>query len=761
MLNDGFNFLQVALLHDRATTLAMGFVTPALFLAGVGAIAIPIVIHLLNRRRFKTVSWAAMDFLLRAMRKNRRRIRFEQWLLLALRCLLLVLAGLALARPIGCHQSTVAAVAGQRSGLHVIVIDNSFSMAYQSDRPNARTHLDHAKNLAKAQIDRLSGGSESVALILASAPASAALPKPTYDLEAAKNAVDRVEQSFSGTDLLGALRLADDVTRDSTQASKFLSIYSDSTRSAWETANADAVRSTFTDLAARCRITHFNLARPNQWNQAAVDLAPASRLVTRLSHDFSATVRGYGSGSDPTVQWQVDESSVGNVSTISVDANTPPLMQSQIAFKAGGPHVVSIRLTGEDRLPVDDSRWRVVDVATELKVLIVEGERGTSALGGSAAFLALALAPPREASSPRDLSTGATSATGSYVNPEVISDLDLGSRVLSDFRCVILVGVAQVDTTLADELRRFVDAGGTLMVFMGEPVNADNYNQVLLPRKLLPGRLARRMSVSGDQSGFTFDFRPDVVHPFLSIFRNQQNSGLDTAQVFTYWQAEVPPDANIDHILDYKPVQRAGEGIGEATRQADPAITSHAVGAGQVIFFSTTAGPEWTTLPAKPAFLTLIHELLSNSVTASDGWLNLQVGDALRIPPTIKLPAAPLLYDPSQQALTMETVAGSAGASFQSAPLVKPGVYTMVSGGKRFPVAVNLPADESDIRALDTPALKSAIGDADVDMLDDALPPPAVDASDQTDFGWTIMLAVLAIAGIECLLAMRFGHYRK
>jgi len=85
----------------------------------------------------------------------------------------------------------------------------------------------------------------------------------------------------------------------------------------------------------------------------------------------------------------------------------------------------------------------------------------------------------------------------------------------------------------------------------------------------------------------------------------------------------------------------------------------------------------------------------------------------------------------------------------------------MVSGGKRFPVAVNLPADESDIRALDTPALKSAIGDADVDMLDDALPPPAVDASDQTDFGWTIMLAVLAIAGIECLLAMRFGHYRK
>src|SRR3954454_8572202 len=104
--------------------LAIGFVTWAFFWAGLGAVAIPIVIHILNRRRFKTVTWAAMDFLLRAMKKNRRRLRFEQWLLLATRCLVVFLLGMALARPLACENPTMALMGG-RSGVSVFVIDNS------------------------------------------------------------------------------------------------------------------------------------------------------------------------------------------------------------------------------------------------------------------------------------------------------------------------------------------------------------------------------------------------------------------------------------------------------------------------------------------------------------------------------------------------------------------------------------------------------------------------------------------------------------
>src|SRR5216110_2029581 len=99
--------------------LAIAFIAPAFFAAGILLASVPVIIHILNRRRFKIVNWAAMEFLLRAMRKNRRRLRFEQWLLLAVRCCVLLLVATALARPMGCRDSALARVAGQRNGLHV------------------------------------------------------------------------------------------------------------------------------------------------------------------------------------------------------------------------------------------------------------------------------------------------------------------------------------------------------------------------------------------------------------------------------------------------------------------------------------------------------------------------------------------------------------------------------------------------------------------------------------------------------------------
>src|SRR5689334_2503651 len=112
-------------MYDSASPiLAVGFVTGGFVLAGLLAMAIPIVIHILNRRRFKTVTWAAMEFLLRAMRKNRRRLRFEQWVLLATRCAVVLLLGMALARPLGCENPTMALMGG-RGGVSVIVIDHS------------------------------------------------------------------------------------------------------------------------------------------------------------------------------------------------------------------------------------------------------------------------------------------------------------------------------------------------------------------------------------------------------------------------------------------------------------------------------------------------------------------------------------------------------------------------------------------------------------------------------------------------------------
>ncbi len=245
-----------------------------------------------------------------------------------------------------------------------------------------------------------------------------------------------------------------------------------------------------------------------------------------------------------------------------------------------------------------------------------------------------------------------------------------------------------------------------------------------------------------------------VLHPLISEFGGQENTGLDTAEVYTYWQMDVKPEAQAERVLDYLSKDEKG--------QKDPAITMHALGQGRVIVVTTTANAEWTSFPAKPNYVTLVHELLAGSVASGDRWLNLIADDPLLIPSNIKLSTTPVLTDASQKEIALEQVPTGGVNSFRSPPLRQPGVYHLSTGTATLPVAVNVPPDEADVRILDNAAIKRALGDVEVDLQGDSLPPLA--ATPETagnDFGWPLMLAGLLLVGSECFMAMRFGHYRK
>ena len=103
------------------------FLNPWTFLAGAGLVSLPIIIHLINRIRFRRVKWAAMEFLLKAQKRMRRRKILEQLLLLLMRCLLVFLVGVLFGRFLGCG----AGGSGQetRATTHVVILDDTPSMA--------------------------------------------------------------------------------------------------------------------------------------------------------------------------------------------------------------------------------------------------------------------------------------------------------------------------------------------------------------------------------------------------------------------------------------------------------------------------------------------------------------------------------------------------------------------------------------------------------------------------------------------------------
>src|SRR6202795_4660051 len=97
------------------------FLNPWAMVAGGALVSAPIIIHLINRMRFKRIRWAAMEFLLKAQKRNRRRLIIEQLILLALRCLLVALVGLLVARFVGFSFADV----GSKQALHIVVLDDT------------------------------------------------------------------------------------------------------------------------------------------------------------------------------------------------------------------------------------------------------------------------------------------------------------------------------------------------------------------------------------------------------------------------------------------------------------------------------------------------------------------------------------------------------------------------------------------------------------------------------------------------------------
>src|SRR5438270_10482635 len=102
------------------------FLNPGFLAAGAALVSLPIIIHLINRMRFRRVRWAAMEFLLKSQKRNRKRLIIEQLILLALRCFLVVLAGLLLARFLGF--SSLGFFRPQNT-THIVVLDDTLSMS--------------------------------------------------------------------------------------------------------------------------------------------------------------------------------------------------------------------------------------------------------------------------------------------------------------------------------------------------------------------------------------------------------------------------------------------------------------------------------------------------------------------------------------------------------------------------------------------------------------------------------------------------------
>lgn len=278
--------------------------SPALAAAGLAAaVGVPLLIHLLFRKRYQIVPWAAIRFLLVAERRHRRRI--DQWLLLALRVCGLLLPLLAMAAATRWAEPLWQAIkAGETETTaniprthHVIVLDASLSMTAQTD--GGKTRFDKAVAQAEQLIHSGGGGDGYTVLVLAGGVQSV-VPGPSNDPEKVIAELRKVKLAHTAADTAAALPAIADILARSPRAypRRQVTFLTDLQRSAWVNTlpkNDDPPPEVWKRIFARAEVAVVDVAQNNVANLAVTDISLLDPIPLVDSHAVvAATVANLG-----------------------------------------------------------------------------------------------------------------------------------------------------------------------------------------------------------------------------------------------------------------------------------------------------------------------------------------------------------------------------------------------------------------------------------------------------------------------------------
>ncbi len=587
----------------------MSFLNPWL-LAGIAGIASPILIHLLAKKQIKRVVWAAMKFLRITVDRNQRKMNIEDIVLLILRCLVVALLALALARP-ALRESNFAIFGGDETA--IVLLDNSGSMA-TSD--GAQTRFEKAQKAAEQVLDSLPGGS-SVAVWLASDQVKDLIPEPTHDLALARKMIREAKRSDQATEWQPALRRAIDVLKRQASVHKHIYAVTDGQAAGWK--GAAETRNLLESVKKEVRVRLVLVNEGEERNMAVTNVRLASALApVNQPLRFEVSVANFGTeeSRNVAVSLAVDDEPAADEQTLDAVPNggEPKAISLFATFREPGFHTVTARLH-DDRCTFDDHRTFALRVIDEVNVLLVDGDPGAEPRDSEVFYLRNALTPvPLEM---RDRY---------FIKTKTVSGAELDAVSLKDYEAVVLANVVDLSGPALTSLENFVRFGGGLIVFPGSRISTAFYNDRMhAERGMLPAAFGPQRGEAVDETKAerpqTF-FRlqtKDYAHRIVEPWKDPQSGTLGTAQfyrVFTLMPAkksdvpgEVGPPAL---VLSYS--------------DGEPAVMERAFGFGRVVQFSSTADAGWNDLPVRPVFLPLMHRTLGHLLARQEERLNVRAG---------------------------------------------------------------------------------------------------------------------------------------
>jgi len=605
--------------------------------------SVPIIIHLLIRRRVNRLPWAAMSFLAHAHRRTRRRIQLENLLLLALRMAAIILLVLGAARPFLEATSPIADLAHAQR--HVaIILDVSASTGYDEGTGPA---FEKARRAAERVLTALKPKSGDTAVLIPHASPSdpresEARVSGYLDLDRLKGVLSGLDVSDRTTHFAEALESARTALA-AYKTGKEIYLISDLQKIGFGAPGAGAasekeaggkaaagyygVREALNRLVhdgGVIKVVDAGPANPQPENLGIVAFSVPPRVVTTEPLTvLESRVRNFGREPHEVSVHYYFGNDANPRRTSRPKVVAPGREESFIthmSFKDFGPGPVAVRavLKPFDNLASDDERLLVIPVRSRIKVLLVRGESsGTEAFEATTYFLRLALNP-----------FAAESDIQGPFDPQVVAWHELPRTDLSGYDLVVLADCRVPGASEAQALESFVRAGGGLLITWGPNTDPDRAREVLLERTGLLPVVPERDVGDADYS----DPRNRQYHLVLG----ERHPATRHFHADTDLKAWLEDRTLVGRFLRTSEVKNTRDPIKVLIRLDDeaksPLLAERRVGAGKVMILTTTAHTRWNNLPVDrqaPLFLMLMDGIANHLVVPAEDPLNLTVGDPL------------------------------------------------------------------------------------------------------------------------------------
>lgn len=492
------------------------FLNPGfLFIAGA-LVSVPIIIHLINRMRFKRIRWAAMEFLIKAQKRTRRRLIIEQLILLALRCFLIALVGLLVSRFIGCGESNLTG----KPNLHLVLLDDTLSMQDQWKHEGANKNaFDVAKvDMLEKKIAKglsLSKTNDRLMIVPLSKIKDSEFKPKSYErlgdkqkLDETKRDITELQPSMMHVSMLEGIKYAKRIIGDNIENPVTLHVIGDLRQPDWGGSDGEKVKKELLDLVkdhrdnVKVRIidtVHPQRAAaqggypPSRDSVGIVDVRPSTRIAGKnMPVMFTVSVHNFSGKYVEAMLVARDETTGKDMREVNYNPQNPiklpPATTTNVTFlhrfapeiKGNESHFahLSLRLTNlqlgqldNDGLLGDNIRHTVVEVREKVPILVIDGEGAKGREEGKDSF---------------HVAHGLISVPGASYQVVYGHELAGGNPAkalersdLHQYPTIFMLNVPKLTPKQLTNLENYVRDGGGVAFYMGPLVDTDFYNKSL------------------------------------------------------------------------------------------------------------------------------------------------------------------------------------------------------------------------------------------------------------------------------------------